>query len=584
MAQFTIDQAGLSAGTLDKSRTDGLSTGALVTLDASAGGGDTFLFELLWVPVGDTTAVSTLADTANPAIWTFAPSSGFFGTYRIRLTIDAGSATESVIIRHFVVRTASKGLIIPPLNGIADSDASLLNSGAAAIAASEDNSTDYTSNAILNNFAYAGWWRALYEVIQQVESGVAGATDFVSLTDTPASYAGSALLFARVNAGETALEFVAASSSLQDAYDGGNTIGTASGVPIVLSGNATGSSGPTLLIRSLEATNDIFIAVGVGSSGDLMTVGTVSGFVVDLTLGDSVNKPITLSTGGTGLFSIVAAGGLSINDGTDVGTSTQVLTSNGTLATWGDAASAAGSSTQVQFNTGGAFAASSDFTFDGSELALGVSAIRLAGLSATPALVMKSQATNQGAQVIFQESTGGASRFFMSYLETSNEIEFQASSATSMLWKFDGDIPMLMKSGLLDLGGSTIATTVIGVAGQRKQLNDTKTSNAAVTAASTLDLVLPEVTVSKTEIYNVKVKTLTGTTYDYYRGTIIVQRDGTSTLINRTVPVSGFLNPDFVISAEVASDIITITFENNSGTDTDDTTITASIESEDIPA
>jgi len=105
-----------------------------------------------------------------------------------------------------------------------------------------------------------------------------------------------------------------------------------------------------------------------------------------------------------------------------------------------------------------------------------------------------------------------------------------------------------------------------------------------VGAGSTLDLTMPTVALGKTETYNIRVKTLTGTTYDYYRGVCIVQRDGTGTLINRLYTVSGFNDVNFTISASEASDIVTITFTNNSGTPTVNTHIEASIESESIPA
>jgi hypothetical protein len=53
----------------------------------------------------------------------------------------------------------------------------------------------------------------------------AGATTFVELTDTPANYTGSAGLFAKVNAGETALEFASGSGvgdMLKATYDTNN--------------------------------------------------------------------------------------------------------------------------------------------------------------------------------------------------------------------------------------------------------------------------------------------------------------------------------------------------------------------------
>lgn len=51
----------------------------------------------------------------------------------------------------------------------------------------------------------------------EVAGGGGGATDFTDLGDVPASYAGAALEFVRVNAGETGLEFVAGSSTDPDA-------------------------------------------------------------------------------------------------------------------------------------------------------------------------------------------------------------------------------------------------------------------------------------------------------------------------------------------------------------------------------
>jgi hypothetical protein len=172
MAKFVIDQAGLPAGTLDVSRTDGLDTGAVVTLDATGGGGGTFLFELLWVPLGDVAAEPTLAPTANPAIWTFTPSAGVYGTYRIRLTTDKGEDNEDSVTRVFVIRTPLQGLVIPALNTIADNEASLVKKGSAQVDASEDNSTDYAG--ALATLDYTGWWRALHELFIVAENSSVG--------------------------------------------------------------------------------------------------------------------------------------------------------------------------------------------------------------------------------------------------------------------------------------------------------------------------------------------------------------------------------------------------------------------------
>lgn len=92
-AQIRIDQEGLPEGTPGVSRTDGLDTGALVTL-TNTGSGSTTAFRLLWVPPGDTTAVATLEPTDDPRVWTFAPTPGVYGSYRVELVENQGLTTE----------------------------------------------------------------------------------------------------------------------------------------------------------------------------------------------------------------------------------------------------------------------------------------------------------------------------------------------------------------------------------------------------------------------------------------------------------------------------------------------------------
>lgn len=143
--------------------------------------------------------------------------------------------------------------------------------------------------------------------------------------------------------------------------------------------------------------------------------------------------------------------------------------------------------------------------------------------------------------------------------------------------KFNGPL------GIWFIVGSDSSKTSAGVGGQTVELSDTQFVQGVVSGGGSLDLVLPEVLEGDTLTYRVKVKTLTGTVYDYYRAVIVVQRDGTSTLVNRFDPVSEFNNTEFNVTVADASDVITVTFNNTSGTDTDDTTITAAIETEDIP-
>src|SRR5262252_9924968 len=166
-ALMKIDQAGLPAGVAGEARTVGLATGALVTL-TNTGTGSTTRFRLLWTPIGDTTAVSTLAATGNPKIWTFTPTANKPGTFRIELIQDEGLPTEVRERRVFRVRTPG-GLVIPALNELGDMNASLVNAGAPQIDAAEDNSDDWTSDTALNGRRYAAWWRALHEFILAVD-------------------------------------------------------------------------------------------------------------------------------------------------------------------------------------------------------------------------------------------------------------------------------------------------------------------------------------------------------------------------------------------------------------------------------
>lgn len=176
---FRIDQAGLAAGTPGRARTDGLATGALVTLTNTSGG--TTTFRLLWVPVGDTTAVASLAPTGPGSdVWTFSPTPSRPGTYRIQLIRNLGQPGEVREERVFRVRTPNKGLIIPAFNEAADPLGSLLNNGPAVVEASADNALDYAG--ALAALDYAGWFRAKHELIMAAD--VAGLSAIPRLSRT----------------------------------------------------------------------------------------------------------------------------------------------------------------------------------------------------------------------------------------------------------------------------------------------------------------------------------------------------------------------------------------------------------------
>lgn len=172
-ANMIIDQAGLPAGTAGKTRTDGLATGALVTL-TSAGGGTTHRFQLLWAPTAAWASAPASLTQTTPTTWTFTPAAGVYGTYRIELIVDEGLSTEDRQIRLFGVRTPVKGLRLPALNEIASSLATLLNNGADQIAASEAN-----ENIVGGPFAagnYGGWYPELELAFDEIEAGGGGGS------------------------------------------------------------------------------------------------------------------------------------------------------------------------------------------------------------------------------------------------------------------------------------------------------------------------------------------------------------------------------------------------------------------------
>lgn len=174
-AQVKIDQVGLPAGVAGKSRTNGLATGAVVTL-TNTGSGSTTRFRFVWVPPDDTAVLGTLIQT-GPKVWTFTPGVNKFGSYLVELIEDEGLPTEKRERRVFGVRTALLGALIPALNERGDPTASLLAAGAAQIEAADNNADDY-AEAALNTVRYAAWWRAHADLVKRIEAIVPSHQSF----------------------------------------------------------------------------------------------------------------------------------------------------------------------------------------------------------------------------------------------------------------------------------------------------------------------------------------------------------------------------------------------------------------------
>jgi hypothetical protein len=319
-ARIKISQAGLSAGVAGRSRTDGLATGALVTVEDVSGTG-TSTFHLLWGPIDDTTAEASLAATGDPDIWTFSPTAATYGSYLIELRV-AGSPVER---RVFGVRTPANHLLIPALNEHASRHANWTNEGADQIELSEQNANDFPLSA-LNSFRYAGWWRSLYELYQIVEFGTGSIADhalaLIKLVTVPAksflvnagnatgnvaTLAGSAALqYPRVNAANNALEMATLSThgSTSVAYDGAsNTFQRAALTGAVTSSQNSNATALGAGVASTSVVNNggsleraaLTGAVTSGQNSNATAFGTIAAKSILANSGNTTAAPAALS-------------------------------------------------------------------------------------------------------------------------------------------------------------------------------------------------------------------------------------------------------------------------------------------------
>lgn len=191
---FIIDQVGLPAGVVDTSRTDGLDTGAEVTITYVGRG--TFRPRLLWTPFGEVGAVASLAET-SPGVWKFTPTANRPGTYRIEGIENENKSNERRKVRLLRVRMAN-GVALPAYGERSSELANLDNATSTQVSESEDNSTDY--QGLQNTRPWAGWLRSWDEAFRTLDGVVAGASRGVvgpvgarslpvgSIGDTAASY------------------------------------------------------------------------------------------------------------------------------------------------------------------------------------------------------------------------------------------------------------------------------------------------------------------------------------------------------------------------------------------------------------
>ena len=248
-----------------------------------------------------------------------------------------------------------------------------------------------------------------------------GAETFVALTDTPANYSGASLKILRVNVGASAVEFVAPFAETFLAL--GDTPGAfvASQMLKVNSGNTAVELGDAYVTSSPAQGEVMFYSatgwanLGVGSAGEVLSSGGAGA------------DPTWEST--SGVFPSAVQGEIVYYSGAAwlslaVGTANQVLTTNGAGAnpTWETAASGfpSGAQGEVIYHNGAAWVV----------LAVGVDGqfLKTQGAAANPIWADESAAGASDFTDLGDTDAdyGGASRGLLAVNTGENSIEFVA--------------------------------------------------------------------------------------------------------------------------------------------------------------
>lgn len=162
------------------------------------------------------------------------------------------SVTVNIIEQVFTIDIIDDTVVIDELNGFSVYDEGVYKGIARSI--------DFQGTAV--SLTLQGT-RAVVAVTGS--GGGTGSSTFIGLTDVPATYVGQALKVARVNAGETALEFATASS-------GGHVIENA-GTPLTARANLNFSNGLT----ASDNTPDTDVKLGGPITGDVELYPNING-------------------------------------------------------------------------------------------------------------------------------------------------------------------------------------------------------------------------------------------------------------------------------------------------------------------
>lgn len=188
-ASIIFDQTGLPAGT-GGSRSDGLNTGATVTVTNASG--QPCRCEFWWVPPDDAGVEASLAQI-GPTQWSFDPDPGIDGEYIVRMVEAEGTENETEDIKRFGIRLPVSGLLVPGLNSRGDFSINLASTAgekttAAAISfANEGLAADASID-------WANWWEQqseLYDAVEALAAAPSGGQDGVNVFVWEPLYAGS---------------------------------------------------------------------------------------------------------------------------------------------------------------------------------------------------------------------------------------------------------------------------------------------------------------------------------------------------------------------------------------------------------